>query len=303
MFLTERMCIFSNFVFLTASRLYRQGTVRIHSFGHFIFSDLSRSLSQTLFTKLCSEIMNNVNLLQQKNKCFFFIVGFTRKHIYIPHNKMRRSDIYETNGSTLGDPRWTRTGRRTTNSDAGQQSFMANESDRPWDDLGQEDYSSNGSFFASVTSWLPFLKSKWSDDHDSDDDVEFEYRERFGRGKWDKYKLPLAAVAIAAVAGTTFGLTSTKVKTDEEVEIVRPGFVFEHPYISSSYYTSTKSLKTLESVDKFQVQPKKEQLAGKKMDGQKDFTRDTQTRLAILRPFCAFDAGPLPTTFDCKCEE
>lgn len=80
---------------------------------------------------------------------------------------------------------------------------------------------------------------------------------------------------------------------------MRPDFVFEHPYISSSYYTSTKSLKTLQSVDKFQVQPKKAQLAGRKVDGEKDFTRDTQTRLAILRPFCAFDAGPLPTTFDC----
>lgn len=79
----------------------------------------------------------------------------------------------------------------------------------------------------------------------------------------------------------------------------RPAFVFEHPYISSSYYTSTKSISTLKKVDKFQVQPKKEQLAGKKAEGEKDFTRETKTRLAILRPFCAFDAGPLPTTFDC----
>ncbi len=79
----------------------------------------------------------------------------------------------------------------------------------------------------------------------------------------------------------------------------RPAYVFEHPYISSSYYTSTKSISTLEKLGKFQVQPKKEQLAGKEAIGEKDFTRETQTRLAILRPFCAFDAGPLPTTFDC----
>ncbi len=79
----------------------------------------------------------------------------------------------------------------------------------------------------------------------------------------------------------------------------RPAFVYEHPYISSSYYTSTKSISTLKKVDKFQVKPKKEQLAGKKAVGEKDFTRETKTRLAILRPFCAFDAGPLPTTFDC----
>ena len=79
----------------------------------------------------------------------------------------------------------------------------------------------------------------------------------------------------------------------------RPAFVYEHPYISSSYYTSTKSISTLKKLDKVQVKPKKEQLAGKKAVGEKDFTRETKTRLAILRPFCAFDAGPLPTTFDC----
>ncbi len=79
----------------------------------------------------------------------------------------------------------------------------------------------------------------------------------------------------------------------------RPAFVYEHPYISCSYYTSTKSISTLKKVDKVQVQPKKEQLAGKKAEGEKDYTRETKTHLAILRPFCAFDAGPLPTTFDC----
>jgi hypothetical protein len=180
--------------------------------------------------------------------------------------------------------------------------------DRPWDDLGQEEQSSPNSFYASIASWFSFSAARGSDDIDGGDDEEFEYSARFGTtstSRWQKIRAPLAILtAVAAGGGAAYNTTpKTSKPSNEEVEIVRPDFVFEHPYISSSYYTSTKSLKTLQSVDKFQVQPKKAQLAGRKVDGEKDFTRDTQTRLAILRPFCAFDAGPLPTTFDCEYTE
>ena len=39
--------------------------------------------------------------------------------------------------------------------------------------------------------------------------------------------------------------------------IDRPDFVYEHPYVTSSYYTSTKRLKTLLDTDRIQVQPNK----------------------------------------------
>ena len=204
---------------------------------------------------------------------------------------MRQSDLYNT--ENVGDPRWTRTGRHT--SDAREQSYVTDD-DRPWDDLGQEE-SSPGGLLSTISSWLPFSKSAPEEEGDEE---EYQYDDRFGKSKWKKYRTPAAVVAAAVAATSAGAVKSGSPQTEGEVEIVRPDFVFEHPYISSSYYTSTKSLKTLQSVDKFQVQPKKEQLAGKKADGEKDFTRETQTRLAILRPFCAFDAGPLPTTFDCK---
>lgn len=109
---------------------------------------------------------------------------------------------------------------------------------------------------------------------------------------------------ISVLVGTGVGLFITlrngtlSNEPNDDVEVIRPAFVYEHPYISSSYYTSTNATKTLRDLDRIQVQPKKDQLAGKDVPG-KDFTRETTTRLAIVRPFCAFDAGPLPTTFAC----
>jgi hypothetical protein len=194
------------------------------------------------------------------------------------------------------------TGRRTS-AGGREQSYVSDETDRPWDGLGQDD-SLDKSFFQTISSWLPFAKEKSLDLNENDVD-DYDYDPRFGNSKQKTYKLPMVILFAIVAAGSAVYTISKKKEGPsserilEEIEIVKPDFVFEHPYISSSYYTSTKSLKTLQSVDKFQVQPKKNQLAGKKVEGEKDFTRDTQTRLAILRPFCAFDAGPLPTTFDC----
>ncbi|KAL7463065.1 hypothetical protein ACHAXS_003443, partial [Conticribra weissflogii] len=74
----------------------------------------------------------------------------------------------------------------------------------------------------------------------------------------------------------------------------RPDFVYHHPYISSSYYTSTSSLKTLYATDMLQVQPK---LLASTQKGSNE--EDAKTRLAIVRPFCEFDAEALPLTFAC----
>ena len=89
--------------------------------------------------------------------------------------------------------------------------------------------------------------------------------------------------------------------TEEEEEDIgpRPSFVYEHPYVSSSYYTSTKSIQTLLATQNQQVirnlRREAEQAAG--IDD--TTTPEIKTRLAIVRPFCEFDAEALPTTFTC----
>ena len=81
------------------------------------------------------------------------------------------------------------------------------------------------------------------------------------------------------------GSTSTHGNTQ------RPNFVYSHPYVTSSYYTSTTNLDVLEQIHDIQVKPKQ----GRKTDVE----RGIETRLAIVRPFCEFDAQALPTTFAC----
>ncbi|KAL7527260.1 hypothetical protein ACHAXR_001868, partial [Thalassiosira sp. AJA248-18] len=73
--------------------------------------------------------------------------------------------------------------------------------------------------------------------------------------------------------------------------LVRPRFVYEHPYVTSSYYTSTSNTRVLEKTLKLQIEPKKSRPP--------DRERGIVSRLAILRPFCEFDAEALPTTFAC----
>ena len=89
---------------------------------------------------------------------------------------------------------------------------------------------------------------------------------------------------------------------DEDVvedDILRPEFVYEHPYVSSSYYTSTKSIKTLRSNEEIQVR-KNLILQQQQQQGSDGLEMDVvRTRLAIVRPFCEFDAEALPTTFTC----
>ena len=88
---------------------------------------------------------------------------------------------------------------------------------------------------------------------------------------------------------------------DEEATGLRPDFVYEHPYVSSSYYTSTKSIHTLMATDENQVvrnlRREAEEAVG--MDDSSPKKPETKTRLAIVRPFCEFDAEALPTTFTC----
>ena len=89
---------------------------------------------------------------------------------------------------------------------------------------------------------------------------------------------------------------------DDEEEVVgpRPSFIYEHPYVSSSYYTSTKSIQTLLATQDNQVvrnlRREAEEAAG--LDSSSSH-QDVKTRLAIIRPFCEFDAEALPTTFTC----
>jgi hypothetical protein len=71
----------------------------------------------------------------------------------------------------------------------------------------------------------------------------------------------------------------------------KPSFVFEHPYVTSTYYIATNSTKTLTETQKIQVDPKR--------DRPSDRERGIVSRLAIVRPFCEFDAEGLPSTFTC----
>eukprot|EP00545_Synedropsis_sp_CCMP1620_P000295 CAMPEP_0119003900 /NCGR_PEP_ID=MMETSP1176-20130426/829_1 /TAXON_ID=265551 /ORGANISM="Synedropsis recta cf, Strain CCMP1620" /LENGTH=919 /DNA_ID=CAMNT_0006955545 /DNA_START=86 /DNA_END=2845 /DNA_ORIENTATION=- len=73
------------------------------------------------------------------------------------------------------------------------------------------------------------------------------------------------------------------------VDIRRPDFVNHHPYVSSSYYASTQSLKTLLDTERLQVK----RLGGKAALNDHKFN----ARVAVVRPFCEFDAEALPSTF------
>lgn len=98
------------------------------------------------------------------------------------------------------------------------------------------------------------------------------------------------------VAALAYRRSSAR-KAASNSEIDRPDFVYEHPYVTSSYYTSTKSLKTLLDTDRIQVQPNKVRHARRIAAGEEEVLK--RTRLAVVRPFCEFDAGALPTTFAC----
>jgi hypothetical protein len=86
-------------------------------------------------------------------------------------------------------------------------------------------------------------------------------------------------------------ILSVKEGGDRASLLSRPDFVFEHPYVTSSYYTATNSTDTLAQTQKIQVDPKRDRAS--------DRERGISSRLAIVRPFCEFDAEGLPDTFAC----
>jgi len=90
------------------------------------------------------------------------------------------------------------------------------------------------------------------------------------------------------IYGDRSSSSSSSGSTNQD-DIPRPNFVHEQPFITSTYYTSTLSRKTLEGSDKVlkynQKNPRRK--------------KEPKTRLAIVRPFCEFDAEALPTTFAC----
>lgn len=213
---------------------------------------------------------------------------------------MRRQDPYSDvtwdengvlNNSILDDDYANDSDLNNESREEDEQFFGENEVE---DDNNDTSGSSPKRKFDSMFSWFkgPWRRNDGKERSNGKDEAEESWNQR------DRLIYLNKLIAISIV-GITFLNASTKIYQKYSGAGSRPAYVFEHPYISSSYYTSTKSISTLRQVEKYQVQPKKDQLAGKKADGEKDFTRQTKTRLAILRPFCAFDAGPLPTTFDC----
>jgi hypothetical protein len=104
------------------------------------------------------------------------------------------------------------------------------------------------------------------------------------------YLLLLAAIYVLWTGDSSSG-------SDEDVETFRrPAFVNERPYISSTYYSTTMSEPTLYGGTEHnpQVHAKARLIASK---GKERNLKEPTTRLAVLRPFCAFDAEALPTTF------
>ena len=110
--------------------------------------------------------------------------------------------------------------------------------------------------------------------------------------------------SVTLILGDRVGAMSDdgdKDEADGEEDVgPRPDFVYEHPYVSSSYYTSTKSIETLLATQNQQVvrnlRREAEEAAGMHSSQEND---EIKTRLAIVRPFCEFDAEALPTTFTC----
>ena len=93
------------------------------------------------------------------------------------------------------------------------------------------------------------------------------------------------------------GSSSSSDNNKELLAVPRPDFVYDHPYVSSSYYTSTKSINTLIATEEIQVG--RNNLQQQQAQDSSLHQREIKTRLAIVRPFCEFDAEALPTTFTC----
>ena len=110
--------------------------------------------------------------------------------------------------------------------------------------------------------------------------------------------------SVTLILGDRVGATSDDSDKDEasdgEEDVgPRPDFVYEHPYVSSSYYTSTKSIETLLATQNQQVVRNLRREAEEAAGMHSSQENEIKTRLAIVRPFCEFDAEALPTTFTC----
>lgn len=144
-----------------------------------------------------------------------------------------------------------------------------------------------------LLSALTGLGSSADGDGDEEDPDASRRRRRTAQARLAR--AAVALVAMCAIVGYgKYRASSPSAKTPEDAEAERPAYVFEHPYVSSSYYTSTKSMKTLRQTEVQQVIPNKKKAEREVATGG---ARMKRTRLAVLRPFCEFDAEALPTTF------
>jgi hypothetical protein len=101
-------------------------------------------------------------------------------------------------------------------------------------------------------------------------------------------RLPVFLAGIVALVSMLGGSKHTPFHSIKRSR-KRPDFVYHHPYVSSSYYSSTSSIETLIKTEQLQVRK-----VGSKSIYQ---DREFKTNLAVVRPFCEFDAEALPSTF------
>lgn len=128
-----------------------------------------------------------------------------------------------------------------------------------------------------------------------------ESEEKKSSSKWRQTLFRIIRISLTIILAIPFKsfhkqyiqprLLSLREGSDRAGLLDRPDFVFEHPYVTSSYYTATNSTPTLVETQKIQVDPKRDRAS--------DRERGIVSRLAIVRPFCEFDAEGLPSTFTC----
>jgi len=111
-------------------------------------------------------------------------------------------------------------------------------------------------------------------------------------------KTPLARVAllifgILLVSRSVRDLDDFEMSYEEEERgckkrFRRPTFAYEHPFVTSSYYTSSCNETILSMLEKKEEEKKKQY--------QPD-ARRARKQMAVVRPICEFDAEAMPSTF------
>ena len=164
-------------------------------------------------------------------------------------------------------------------------------------------YAQNASFsrslltpFTSLPHSVVGLVGSRSKEHNLDGHGMAKYK---SGDDWDKDArrkswLRVLLSIILLFAALAYRRTSAITIADD---MDRPDYIYEHPYVTSSYYTATKSMKTLRDTERIQVIPRQMEERRRMASGESQVEKTT--RLAIVRPFCEFDAGPLPSTFAC----